>query len=615
MQPFLLHSKLSSGAQQVILLILAYGLFVLLRGLFSPFPAESIIYASGIFLFLILIIFFFDIFSNHPDKNRFLSQLALLYAVFNNGTAFFQLLVQHYISQSITAPIDSISGIHFSSDSFSFGLIFSLPILLASNLFLSGFQKKLSAALLILQLVFLLMKAHPAAISALIISFILGFLWFLIRLFKFELSTDSFRKMIRRSVFILLFFPLFIFVVQISPSADKWAEQTSWLTDYHFGSELEKTGLWDQSLRMYQDHRLFGIGEGNWKIVFPSGGLNQLKENNLEQPLIGPYNHFLKIMVENGVVGLILFLLPLILLLIRSGATSGDSLKPEEKMMGLALLTSFFGLIILLMVHHPLSALSIPLAISIAYLFSIQTRQKAHYSGYFLKPLRIGIYVAIPILILLQSIDLFAEISRKPVGLSKLDESGYPYRAEEARIYWESNRPEEAETLYRKAIAESPWQYPLLTEYAYFLLEQEKPEEALNHFAKSRSILSQNDYNSLGMSQSLALTGNPDSAYAVICLIQDADNLPNYKAVLSSQIRSRIAVLQSRIDEEILINTLNRISEDETWLLLSFEHAQSEKRHFDNQVILEALYALEVLDKSISPELSQELTKKYFRVN
>lgn len=614
MQPLFLNSKLSGGAKQVILFLSAMGLFVLLRGLFSPFPAESIISASGIFLFLILILFFYDIFINHPDKNRFLSQLALLYAVFNNGTAFFQLLYQHYISHSTTAPIDSISGIHFSSDSFSFGLIFSLPILLTSNLFLKGFQKKLSSALVILQLVFLLMKAHPAALSALIISFILGFLWFLIRLFKFDLSSDSFRKMIRRSVFILLFFPLFIFVVQLSPSADKWAERTSWLTDYHFGSELEKTGLWDQSLQMYQDHRLYGIGEGNWKIVFPSEGLDKLHENNLDEPLIGPYNSFLKMMVENGLIGLILFLIPLILLLVRSGATSGESLKTEEKMMGLAIFTSIWGLIFLLFVHHPLHALGIPVAISIAYLFSIGIRQKDQYSGYFLKPLRIGIYVTIPILILVQSVDLYAEISRKAVGLSKLDNRGYPYRAEKARIYWESNQPEKAEKLYRKAITESPWQHPLLTEYAYFLLEQKKPEEALNHFAKSRSILLQNDYNLLGMSQSLALTSNADSAYTIISGLHKPADLPGYKSVLSGQLRSRIVKLQTGINEEILKKTLNRIAEDETWLLLSFEHAQSEKRHFDHQVILEALYALEILDKSISPEFSKELTHKYFPV-
>jgi O-antigen ligase len=83
--------------------------------------------------------------------------------------------------------------------------------------------------------------------------------------------------------------------------------------------------IWRKSLAMASDHPWIGVGPGNWKIVFPSYGIEDIRivggeVKGKETQFVRPHNDFLWAFCETGVPGGVLYLgffLGLILVCIR----------------------------------------------------------------------------------------------------------------------------------------------------------------------------------------------------------------------------------------------------------------------------------------------------------
>jgi O-antigen ligase len=68
------------------------------------------------------------------------------------------------------------------------------------------------------------------------------------------------------------------------------------IADYQ-GSLEERRGLWGLAARVAADHPVLGIGKGNWEAVSAS-------------PII-PHNTFLSVMVDGGLIGFAVFIIPI----------------------------------------------------------------------------------------------------------------------------------------------------------------------------------------------------------------------------------------------------------------------------------------------------------------
>jgi O-antigen ligase len=69
-------------------------------------------------------------------------------------------------------------------------------------------------------------------------------------------------------------------------------------------SDVERLLIWKAGLRIVQDHMIFGIGHGSIGKVYPS-----YKETKAtEQTVSHMHNNFMQIAVQNGLVGLGVFL-------------------------------------------------------------------------------------------------------------------------------------------------------------------------------------------------------------------------------------------------------------------------------------------------------------------
>lgn len=69
-------------------------------------------------------------------------------------------------------------------------------------------------------------------------------------------------------------------------------------------SNVERILLWKKTLKLVKDHPFFGVGAGNWKIVLPSYGLDNLTPRSFKTDHFQrPHNDYLWVLSETGVVG------------------------------------------------------------------------------------------------------------------------------------------------------------------------------------------------------------------------------------------------------------------------------------------------------------------------
>ena len=74
---------------------------------------------------------------------------------------------------------------------------------------------------------------------------------------------------------------------------------------------VSRTKFWDNSIAMWREKPLFGVGLGNWQVAFPKYGLNQFREFSIvngTETLQRPHNDFLNILCENGILGLLVYI-------------------------------------------------------------------------------------------------------------------------------------------------------------------------------------------------------------------------------------------------------------------------------------------------------------------
>jgi O-antigen ligase len=68
--------------------------------------------------------------------------------------------------------------------------------------------------------------------------------------------------------------------------------------------------FWENSIAMFKDHPVFGVGLGNFQVEFPKYGLEKFHEYKIAQgeiTLQRPHNDFLNILCENGILGFAAF--------------------------------------------------------------------------------------------------------------------------------------------------------------------------------------------------------------------------------------------------------------------------------------------------------------------
>ncbi|MBL0339576.1 MAG: O-antigen ligase family protein [Bacteroidetes bacterium] len=87
----------------------------------------------------------------------------------------------------------------------------------------------------------------------------------------------------------------------------------------------ERFALWYYSAKMFIKYPIAGVGSGNWKMVLPEQSLKGVYRAQYENLVfLQPHNDYLWILCELGIIGLLLYVIPLILIFNRAIKTLSE---------------------------------------------------------------------------------------------------------------------------------------------------------------------------------------------------------------------------------------------------------------------------------------------------
>ncbi|MBF0432424.1 MAG: tetratricopeptide repeat protein [Fibrobacteria bacterium] len=118
-------------------------------------------------------------------------------------------------------------------------------------------------------------------------------------------------KGIRLVSLLLLSMLLFLFHTNYRSTQDNrppLVQRAITIADTKFDANKQRLVLWEKTLEMIRQNPIFGVGAGNWKVALPGFGLGNMLRTDMSLVEVRPYNDYLLIGSEIGIIGLFFFL-------------------------------------------------------------------------------------------------------------------------------------------------------------------------------------------------------------------------------------------------------------------------------------------------------------------
>lgn len=290
-------------------------------------------------------------------------------------------------SEPFSSTVYLVKGLHGHKNLLAGWLMLLIPLSALAYYVKTKIPKVLLSLVLTLTIIFLFLLQTRAAL----VGFFLGASLFLIANYslKGNKSKQHLRTILQLSFALIA---MFILLTVLSPVTE------SFLKSLHFdsASSQERIILWHKTIALIKQHSFFGIGGGNWKILFPSTGLSGLYRAELNNVIfLRPHNDLLWIWVQYGLLSLLAYLGFLFMSLSKGveGILKKDAFS-KSKLMGFIGVFAYLGMSFF---DFPMERMEhqIALAILIALVVSDNDQVKEP-----VKNKRISRFIALPLSVL-----------------------------------------------------------------------------------------------------------------------------------------------------------------------------------------------------------------------
>ena len=430
-------------------------------------------------------------------------------------------------------------------------------------------------------------------------------------------------------------------------SSDTLKKQTDWISNYRFGSSLERVDLWNKTLQMYRNNPLLGVGGGNWKIVLPeykiediAAGDNIDRAEGITQGRIifqRPHNDFLWALSETGLPGFLLYTGIFFVVFYYIFSFIKRSVKNEEKYFMLFMLFGLTGYIIISLVSFPKERIDhsvfIHLLIAVVVLMY-------HRSIPVKKPVPATPVKIISAFGLLLSVGVFitsiekvkAEIHSKNAVhyffksdwnaviseadnacsfLVNVDNTSTPFKWYTGSAYFHLGMYDKAFDAFKIAYHYNPWHIHVLNNLATCYEKAGNHKLAEKYYNDALMLSPHFEDAIVNLCIVYYNTGRLDKAYTTIKEVNLTSTSENYHIALDAILKLKIQNLISNLTERDMKFSAQRISNSPEWFEKVFRKSIVDKNTYERQVMIEAVYLMEVVDKSITSSYATQLNKKY----
>lgn len=392
---------------------------------------------------------------------------------------------------------------------------------------------------------------------------------------------------------------LFFFKSKIADLKNPLSDETQkYITRLLDSSTLKDRILfWDNSMLMWHDNIVFGVGLGNWQIQFPKYGLNNFTTPEIvngETTLQRPHNDFIWILCETGTLGLITYLAIFGLIFYQLYLLIRKATNPNDKWKFYYILAALIGYLIISFFDFPYERIEhqviIMLAFAIvaaAYLKSFPKKDKS----YTIVPLLLLIPIAYSAIVSLyrfsgeqhalkmyaakankNATEVIYESKRASSYFYPLDNTTMPLSWYEGIGHFTQNRPDESQACFEKAYQLTPYNIQVLTNLASTNQANGNLDEAIRLFNEALKISKGFDEAKLNLAALYFNQKEFDKAYATINEVKVTSTNPKYKTYLVTILNQKInAYLKTATDKTVVDNLVKNVTTKEALLQLFFD--------------------------------------------
>jgi len=416
-------------------------------------------------------------------------------------------------------------------------------------------------------------------------------------------------------------------------------KQTDFINNTSYGSANERLVLWKATIPMIKDNPIYGIGPNNWGIVLPKYLKQELREvssGNYTQ-FQRPHNDYLQMMAEYGIISFLLFSLLILGVLINLFKRLIKCHKQDEKLW-------LISLILFFVIYSGISFFSFPreriehqLLFTIILAFSVfdKKNNSANRQWRISKPSIILIIITIlwvpliahSMLILQSDINIkkaykyrmhndntqFVFFEKAKNRFYNIDPNGTPIDWYLSYQYSSLGNLQMADKYLNLSIILHPYHKHSLNDLGTILAISGKNKQAEKMYLQALDIAP--DFIDANVNMAILKVQNAHYKEAWHYLSQcDTINYHNYYRAALSEVSLQIGTeLYNNIEpsDSLFASTVNRILQNPQWVWQCHKHAIDNNNSLMQQYVIEAVYVLLELEKSINQETANHIINKY----
>ena len=584
-------------------------------------------------------IFAISIYFYHHKKfiEQFVNAINILNAVIVviGLMQFFIIFSKQNVTHTATYQVTATFG---HKNIFAEMLFLTFPFTLYNLFTQKGKWKWLSGTSAFLTLFLITLTLTRAVWLATFAGFILSFPFYFYAISKGKNIGSQFKKYKKNSLIVGVLFLAIVASVLVYSRIDSFNTikmQTITISSFKYGSVGERFQLWKKSLQVFKESPIIGKGLGSWKIEVLKYGHKGLESENNITFHQRPHNDFIWIAAEQGIVGLLTYLSLVLLVLFLLVKLILKTENANEKLFYFLVLYAYAGYLIYSCLSFPKERIEHQLILafifSIAIINSFKTDSTINSKGnafwLFITLIFISVYgLKVGMSRFISETHLqkaytarangawqntIDEVNNAETDYYNIDPMCTPLRWYSGSAYYNLGNQEMAFADFYKAYEVNPNHVHVLNNLATLYEIKGDHAHAIEFYKKALIISPNFEEARVNLCATFFNAGKKQEAYLQFEKLKPDTLNSKYKQMFNLIVYQQIRILSDSIACEPLKNMLKAISNTPEWYKQIYLKARSNEVNFNGQLIKDAIYTMDSIEKNTNFAYISSVQKKY----
>ena len=548
---------------------------------------------------------------------------------------FFIIFSKQNVTHTATYQVTATFG---HKNIFAEMLFLTFPFTLYNLFTQKGKWKWLSGTSAFLTLFLITLTLTRAVWLATFAGFILSFPFYFYAISKGKNIGSQFKKYKKNSLIVGVLFLAIVASVLVYSRIDSFNTikmQTITISSFKYGSVGERFQLWKKSLQVFKESPIIGKGLGSWKIEVLKYGHKGLESENNITFHQRPHNDFIWIAAEQGIVGLLTYLSLVLLVLFLLVKLILKTENANEKLFYFLVLYAYAGYLIYSCLSFPKERIEHQLILafifSIAIINSFKTDSTINSKGnafwLFITLIFISVYgLKVGMSRFISETHLqkaytarangawqntIDEVNKAETDYYNIDPMCTPLRWYSGSAYYNLGNQEMAFADFYKAYEVNPNHVHVLNNLATLYEIKGDHAHAIEFYKKALIISPNFEEARVNLCATFFNAGKKQEAYLQFDKLKPDTLNSKYKQMLNLIVYQQIRILSDSIACEPLKNMLKAISNTPEWYKQIYLKARSNEVNFNGQLIKDAIYTMDSIEKNTNFAYISSVQKKY----